>query len=54
MAKNKETVTDITAMLLKEDGRSIWKQINKVTRSPHTVALMRVEWEINGEIYMNL
>ena len=43
VANNKEKVVDITAMLLKEDGRSMWKQINKVTRAPRTGALMRVE-----------
>ena len=33
VAKNKEKVSDITAMMLKEDGRSMWKRINKVTRA---------------------
>ncbi|KAL3795486.1 hypothetical protein ACHAWO_001838 [Cyclotella atomus] len=38
-------------MLLKEDGRSMWKRINKVTRASRTGALMRVEREIDGEIF---
>jgi hypothetical protein len=51
VAKNKEKVTDITALMLREDGQSMWKQINKVTRAPRTGTLMRVEREINGEIF---
>jgi transposase-like protein len=51
VAKNKEKVAEITALMLKEDGRSMWKRINKVTRAPRTSALMRVEREIDGEIY---
>ena len=51
MTNNKQKVTDITAMLLREDGRSMWKRINKVTRAPRTGALMRVEREIDGEIF---
>lgn len=50
-AENREKAADITAMLLKEDSRSMWKRINRVTRAPRTGALMRVEREINGEIY---
>jgi hypothetical protein len=38
-------------MLLKEDSSSMWKRINRVTRAPRTGALMRVEREIDGEIY---
>ena len=51
VAKYKEKVTDITALMLREDRQSMWKQINKVTRAPRTGALMRVEREINGEIF---
>jgi hypothetical protein len=51
VAKDKEKAADITAMMLREEGRSMWKRIGKVTRAPRTGALMRVEREIDGEIY---
>jgi hypothetical protein len=38
-------------MLLRENNSQGWKRIRRVTCPPHTGALMRVEREIDGEIF---
>jgi hypothetical protein len=49
--KDTKKANDITAMMLRENSSQGWKRIRRVTCPPHTGALMRVEREIDGEMF---